>query len=94
MLIGYVRVSTTDQDLALQLGALKAAGHERIFEVKASGAKEDRPDPARLLDHARKGEVMVVRKLDRLARSLNQLVLVLGGFGHAWYRAPLSRALD
>jgi DNA invertase Pin-like site-specific DNA recombinase len=81
MLIGYARVSTTDQDLALQLDALKAAGCERIFEEKASGAKEDRPELARLLDHARKGDVLVVWKLDRLARSLKQLVLVLEDLG-------------
>lgn len=81
MLIGYARVSTTDQDLALQLDALKAAGCERIFEEKASGAKEDRPELAKLLDHARKGDVLVVWKLDRLARSLKQLVLVLEDLG-------------
>ena len=81
MLIGYARVSTTDQDLALQLDALRAAGCERIFEEKASGAKEDRPELARLLDHARKGDVLVVWKLDRLARSLKQLVLVLEDLG-------------
>jgi DNA invertase Pin-like site-specific DNA recombinase len=81
MLIGYARVSTTDQDLALQLDALRAAGCERIFEEKASGAKEDRPELTRLLDHARKGDVLVVWKLDRLARSLKQLVLVLEHLG-------------
>jgi DNA invertase Pin-like site-specific DNA recombinase len=81
MLVRYARVSTNDQDLALQLDALKAAGCERIFEEKASGAKEDRPELARLLDHARKGDVLVVWKLDRLARSLKQLVLVLEGLG-------------
>lgn len=81
MLIGYARVSTNDQDLALQLDALKAAGCERIFEEKASGAKEDRPELARLFDHARKGDVLVVWKLDRLARSLKQLVLVLEDLG-------------
>jgi DNA invertase Pin-like site-specific DNA recombinase len=81
MLIGYARVSTTDQDLALQLDALRAAGCERIFEEKASGAKEDRPELARLLDHTRKGDVLVVWKLDRLARSLKQLVLVLEDLG-------------
>jgi len=78
MLIGYARVSTTDQDLALQL---RAAGCERIFEEKASGAKEDRPELTKLLDHGRKGDVLVVWKLDRLARSLKQLVLVLEDLG-------------
>jgi DNA invertase Pin-like site-specific DNA recombinase len=81
MLIGYARVSSTDQDLALQLDALKAAGCERIYEEKASGAKEDRPELARALDHMRKGDVLVVWKLDRLARSLKQLVLVLEDLG-------------
>jgi DNA invertase Pin-like site-specific DNA recombinase len=81
MLIGYARVSTTDQDLALQLDALKASGCERIYEEKASGAKEDRPELARALDHMRKGDVLVVWKLDRLARSLKQLVLVLEDLG-------------
>lgn len=81
MLIGYARVSTTDQDLDLQLDALKASGCERIYEEKASGAKEDRPELARALDHMRKGDVLVVWKLDRLARSLKQLVLVLEDLG-------------
>lgn len=81
MLLGYARVSTVDRDPALQLDALRAAGCERIFEEKASGAKEDRPELARLLDHARKGDVLVVWKLDRLARSLKQLVLVLEDLG-------------
>jgi DNA invertase Pin-like site-specific DNA recombinase len=81
MLIGYARVSTTDQDLALQLDALRASGCERIFEEKASGSKEDRPELSRLLDHARKGDVLVVWKLDRLARSLKQLVLALEDLG-------------
>lgn len=81
MLIGYARVSTIDQDLALQLDALNAAGCERIFEEQASGAKEERPELARVLDHMRKGDVLVVWKLDRLARSLKQLVLVLEDLG-------------
>ncbi len=77
MLIGYARVSTLDQDTALQTDALRAAGCERLFEEKASGAKEDRPELMRALDMMRKGDVLVVWKLDRLARSLKQLVLVL-----------------
>jgi DNA invertase Pin-like site-specific DNA recombinase len=81
MLIGYARVSTADQDLALQLDALSAAGCERLYEEKASGAKEDRPELAKAFDHMRKGDVLVVWKLDRLARSLKQLVLVLEDLG-------------
>ncbi|WP_424361403.1 recombinase family protein [Methylocystis parvus] len=81
MLLGYARVSTLDQDFALQLDALKVAGCERIFQEKASGAKEDRPELSRFLDHARDGDLLVVWKLDRLARSLKQLVLVLEDLG-------------
>jgi DNA invertase Pin-like site-specific DNA recombinase len=81
MLIGYARVSTLDQNPAMQLDALKAARCERIYEEKASGAKEERPELARALDHMRKGDVLVVWKLDRLARSLKQLVLVLEDLG-------------
>ena len=81
MLIGYARVSTLEQDPALQLDALKGAGCERIYEEKASSAKEDRPQLAKALDHMRKGDVLVVWKLDRLARSLKQLLLLLEGLG-------------
>lgn len=82
MLIGYARVSTLDQDPALQLDALTAAGCERIFQEKASGMKEDRPQLAAALDHMRKGDVLVVWKLDRLARSIKQLVTLLDTLGH------------
>ena len=81
MLIGYARVSTLDQNPALQLDALHAAGCERVFEEKASGAKEDRPQLAKTLDDMRSGDVLVVWKLDRLARSLKQLVTVLDDLG-------------
>jgi DNA invertase Pin-like site-specific DNA recombinase len=74
MLIGYARVSTVDQDLALQRDALRQAGCERIFEEAASGAKENRPELAKALDHMRKGDTLVVWKLDRLARSMKQLI--------------------
>ena len=77
MLIGYARVSTLDQSPALQLDALRAVGCERVFEEMASGAKEDRPQLLAALDHMRAGDVLVVWKLDRLARSLKQLVNLL-----------------
>lgn len=77
MLIGYARVSTLDQSPALQLDALRTVGCERVFEEMASGAKEDRPQLLAALDHMRAGDVLVVWKLDRLARSLKQLVNLL-----------------
>ena len=74
MLIGYARVSTHDQSPALQLDALKAAGCERVFTEKASGAQRDRPELAAALSFMRQGDSLVVWKLDRLARSLPQLI--------------------
>src|SRR5262250_1590264 len=74
MMVGYARVSTQDQDTDLQLGALKKAGCERIFEETASGAQRDRPELAAALDYVRAGDQLVVWKLDRLARSLKQLI--------------------
>lgn len=74
MLIGYARVSTQDQNPALQLDALTAAGCERVFVEKASGAQRDRPELKAALEYVRPGDALVVWKLDRLARSLNQLI--------------------
>jgi len=74
MLIGYARVSTQDQNPQLQLDALTAAGCERIFQEKASGAQRERPQLQAALDYLRPGDVLVVWKLDRLARSLKQLI--------------------
>ncbi len=74
MLLGYARVSTDDQETHLQIDALKAAGCERIYQEKASGAKADRPELMRMLDHARQGDVVIVWKLDRLGRSLLHLI--------------------
>jgi DNA invertase Pin-like site-specific DNA recombinase len=74
MLIGYARVSTQDQNPALQLDALKAAGCEKLFVEKASGAQRDRPELLAALDYLRAGDSLVVWKLDRLARSLKQLI--------------------
>lgn len=74
MLLGYARVSTEDQETHLQLDALKGAGCERIYQEKASGAKVDRPELLRMIENARQGDVIVIWKLDRLARSLLQLI--------------------
>lgn len=73
-LVGYARVSTRDQTLALQLDALHAAGCARVFEETASGAQRDRPQLAAALDYMRAGDTLVVWKLDRLARSTKQLI--------------------
>lgn len=74
MLIGYARVSTDDQGLQLQRGELREAGCERIFEEKQSGARRDRPELRRLMEHLRSGDVLVVTRLDRLARSTRDLL--------------------
>ena len=68
-LVGYARVSTRDQAVALQLDALHAAGCVRVFEETASGAQRDRPQLAAALDWMRAGDTLVVWKLDWLARS-------------------------
>ncbi|MCF5803352.1 recombinase family protein [Pseudomonas tremae] len=73
-LIGYARVSTDGQDLANQQAALKAEGCTRIFAEKVSGAKRDRVELERMLDHLRTGDVVVVTRLDRLARSTRDLL--------------------
>lgn len=74
MKIGYARVSTQDQNPGLQIDALKAAGCDRVFEEKASGAQRDRPQLLAALEYARAGDTIVVWKLDRLARSIRQLI--------------------
>ncbi|MCL4825250.1 MAG: recombinase family protein [Anaerolineales bacterium] len=72
--IGYARVSTPDQDPALQRTALEQAGAVRVFEDIASGAKTERPGLAEALAHLREGDTLTVWKLDRLGRSLPHLV--------------------
>ena len=77
MLIGYERVSTDDQNLALQHDALQAAGCTKIFSDKISGAKADRPGLKKALDFAREGDTLVVWRLDRLGRSLKDLIALV-----------------
>lgn len=74
MFLGYARVSTDEQNLQLQKDALSAAGCERIFEDSISGFREKRPELERLLDMLRKGDTFVVWKLDRLGRTVKQLI--------------------
>jgi DNA invertase Pin-like site-specific DNA recombinase len=74
MLVGYARVSTTDQNLDLQKDALQSAGCERLFTDTASGATAERPGLTKALQECRPGDTLVVWKLDRLGRSLPHLV--------------------
>jgi len=76
MELGYARVSTGDQDNAAQVDALRKAGCSRIFEEKASGANRDRPELNKLLEQLREGDVLVVWKLDRLARSTQHVLAI------------------
>ena len=77
MLIGYARVFSNEQDTAAQVAALKAAKCERIYREQASGGWWDRPELHRLLDQLRKGDVLVVWKLDRLSRSLRDVLTIM-----------------
>jgi DNA invertase Pin-like site-specific DNA recombinase len=78
MLIGYARVSKIDQqDTRAQVKTLKEAGCKRIFEENASGSRWDRPELHRALDQLRQGDILVVWKLDRLSRSLKDLLHIL-----------------
>jgi DNA invertase Pin-like site-specific DNA recombinase len=77
-LIGYARVSTAEQDTALQTDALRKAGCERVFEDVVSGAKADRPGLTAALAYLRDGDVLAVLRLDRLGRSLPHLIETIG----------------
>jgi DNA invertase Pin-like site-specific DNA recombinase len=78
LLIGYARVSKADaQDTAIQVKAPRQAGCKRIFEEKASGGRWDRPELHKALEQLREGDVLAVWKLDRLSRSLKDLLHIM-----------------
>jgi len=80
MMIGYARVSTQDQNLDLQLDALKKAGCEKIYQEQLSASIEERPKLSEMVSNLRKGDTVVVWKLDRLARSLKHLLTLVSDF--------------
>ena len=73
MIVGYARVSTTEQDLTIQLEALERAGAEKVFAEKVSGSTMDRPEFARCLEFCREGDTLLVTRVDRFARSAQDL---------------------
>ena len=95
MLIGYARVSTQDQDAAAQIAALETSGCELIFQEKASGGRWNRPELHRLLGQLRKKDVVVVWKLDRLSRSLKDVLTLMEDIAKAGagFRS-LTEAID
>jgi len=76
MKLGYARVSTDEQSLESQCQRLSAAGCEKLFEEKISGAARNRPKLEKLVEQLRKGDVLVVTRLDRLARSTSELLRI------------------
>jgi DNA invertase Pin-like site-specific DNA recombinase len=81
MKIGYARVSTSEQDLSGQLAALKEAGCEQVYSEKKSGANGNRDALQRMLQEVQPGDIVVVTRLDRLARSVRDLLNILERFG-------------
>lgn len=96
MKIGYARVSTEEQNLDLQKNALKAAGCKTIIEDQGiSGAARERPGLAAAISKLKKGDVLVVWRLDRLGRSLGHLIEIIDGIGKAGAGfASLSESID
>lgn len=82
MQIGYARVSTSDQNLDLQIDELKKVGCEKIFTDTASGSKTDRKGLQAAIDFARDGDVLVCWKLDRIGRSLSHLITTVTSLNH------------
>lgn len=95
MLIGYAGVSINDQEIAAQVAALKAADCERIYRERSSGGRWDRPELHKLFDQIRKSDVLVVWKLDRLSRSLRDVLTIMERLAEAkaGFRS-LTEAID
>ncbi len=83
MKIGYARVSTQDQDTAAQVAKLQGAGCDRIYREKESGGRWDRPELQKMREQLRAGDVVVITKLDRLSRSLKDLLFMIEEFAAA-----------
>jgi DNA invertase Pin-like site-specific DNA recombinase len=95
MKIGYARVSKTDQNLEMQTDALKAAGVEKIYNDRLSGAKEDRTGLTEMMKVLRKGDSVVVWRLDRLARSMQHLIELVQTFDAAGVQlVSLTEGID
>jgi DNA invertase Pin-like site-specific DNA recombinase len=95
MLIGYARVSTQDQNLELQREALTKAGYQKVFEDKVSGTRTDHSGLTKALEMLRGGDTLVVWKLDRLGRSVKQLVDLVGELRkHGAQFKSLTDAID
>lgn len=90
MIIGYARISTDDQTLDAQLDALRAAGAERIFADRITGTARARPELDRMLDQLHDGDVVTVKKYDRLSRSLKDLLEIVEAI---WERGGGFRSL-
>src|SRR6201993_4316526 len=82
-ILGYARVSTQDQHLTGQIGALKAAGASPIYREKVSGVRAQRPQLAKLMSSLKAGDVVLVTKLDRLGRSTRELLELIERIGKA-----------
>jgi len=80
MIFGYARVSTKEQNLNLQIDALKKAGSDKIFQEKVSGRSSQRPELLKLLEQIRPGDTLIVFSVDRLGRTTRELIILLNDF--------------
>src|SRR5277367_6220572 len=94
MKYGYARVSTEDQNPAMELAALKKAGCKKLFKDEVTGAHVNRPALTRCLKTLQTGDTLIVWKLDRLGRSLRDLIHMLDGFKQRIKFKSLTEAID